>query len=336
VEVELLSQLSERLLGLRGLRPALLQIAPRWMLEWWVGTLPLNSLVQVWDSLLANARPAGDPSVLNLQLSLVLIQTRRSELSRLDGDNPAQLQQAFELLQEVCFPSGDDCWLMRSAQGIQLHDGTVQEMRLQIRMSILHRCNAGGELMPSAEPLPRVCAHLPMLKHAPKGEQRAHPAGCAGWRRHGGVAAALHSLAGLVLVSLLVGATLFLAMPFEPQHSQLSRRAYDQWAILRVDAVVVTALLSCACVAAWRWPRLRHAVALCIMLAAGYSGFKIVSAQLLFTDNDEERGVWRWWPLSLTILLACSACLLLGAALAARARRARRSAYGELSEISSV
>ena len=56
-----------RLLGLRGLRPALLQIAPRWLLEWWVGTLPLDALVHVWDATLSNARQNGSPSSISLQ-----------------------------------------------------------------------------------------------------------------------------------------------------------------------------------------------------------------------------------------------------------------------------
>ena len=59
---------ARRLLGLRGLRGALLQIAPRWLLEFWVGTLPLGSLVLVWDQLLRCAATQGTPSTLNLQV----------------------------------------------------------------------------------------------------------------------------------------------------------------------------------------------------------------------------------------------------------------------------
>ena len=49
-EVEVLSQLASRLLGLGDpLRNALLQVAPRWLLEFWVGTLPLELIVMIWD-----------------------------------------------------------------------------------------------------------------------------------------------------------------------------------------------------------------------------------------------------------------------------------------------
>lgn len=48
-EVEVLSQLAARLLGLGGLRNALLQVAPQWMLEFWVGLLPLEMIVSIWD-----------------------------------------------------------------------------------------------------------------------------------------------------------------------------------------------------------------------------------------------------------------------------------------------
>ena len=56
-----------RLLGLRGLRGALLQIAPRWLLEFWVGTLPLGSLLLVWDLLLRRAQLQATPTTVNLQ-----------------------------------------------------------------------------------------------------------------------------------------------------------------------------------------------------------------------------------------------------------------------------
>ena len=65
-EVEVLSQLATRLLGLE-IRDALLQISPQWLLSFWVGTLPLELIVMIWDHMLRNAH-SSTPSVLNLQV----------------------------------------------------------------------------------------------------------------------------------------------------------------------------------------------------------------------------------------------------------------------------
>ena len=72
-EVEVLTQLAGRLLGLEGIRSALLQISPQWLLEWWLRTVPLNSIIPIWDHMLRNA-DALVPSLLNLQISLVVLQ----------------------------------------------------------------------------------------------------------------------------------------------------------------------------------------------------------------------------------------------------------------------
>ena len=92
VEVEVLVQLADRLLGLRGLRGALLQIAPRWLLEFWVGTLPLGSLLLVWDCVLRSAAALGTPTTLNLQVSA---------LQRKHPPSPS----AFPPARLPCFPT---------------------------------------------------------------------------------------------------------------------------------------------------------------------------------------------------------------------------------------
>ena len=81
-EVEVLSQLASRLLGLDGLRTALLQVAPQWLLTFWVGALPLEAIVMVWDAMLKHGN-ATTPSVLPLQISLVLLRYVQPQLAAL-------------------------------------------------------------------------------------------------------------------------------------------------------------------------------------------------------------------------------------------------------------
>ncbi len=68
-EVEVLSQLAGRLLALDGIRHALLQIAPQWLLEWWLRTIPLAAIVPIWDHMLRHSDTVV-PSLLNLQVAL--------------------------------------------------------------------------------------------------------------------------------------------------------------------------------------------------------------------------------------------------------------------------
>ena len=140
VEVEVLVQLADRLLGLRGLRGALLQIAPRWFLEFWVGTLPLGGLVLVWDQLLRCASTQGAPSTLNLQVALALLQLQQARVAGLLSERVEDVQEAYLRLSDTQLPDSDGSWLLQSALAVQLNHVTVQEMRLQLRIALHHRC----------------------------------------------------------------------------------------------------------------------------------------------------------------------------------------------------
>jgi len=140
VEVEVLVQLADRLLGLRGLRGALLQITPRWLLEFWVGTLPLGSLLLVWDHLLRYAPTQGTPSTFNLQVALALLELLQPQVSRHLSERMDDVQAVYSRLAGMRLPDGDGSWLLQSALDIDLNDTTVQEMRLQLRIGLLHRC----------------------------------------------------------------------------------------------------------------------------------------------------------------------------------------------------
>ena len=172
VEVEVLVQLADRLLGLHGLRGALLQIAPRWFLEFWVGTLPLGGLVLVWDQLLRCASTQGTPSTLNLQVALALLQLQQARVAGLLSERGEDVQEAYLRLSDTQLPDSDGSWLLQSALEVQLNNVTVQEMRLQLRMALLHRCRQSA-LLPCMRPLPRVCTRMPILLRVPN--KRARP-----------------------------------------------------------------------------------------------------------------------------------------------------------------
>lgn len=120
-EVEVLSQLAGRLLGLGQLRNALLQVAPRWLLEFWVGTLPLELIVMIWDHMLRNAFTTR-PSVLNLQVALVLLQQLQPQLIDLLSvhDAASASHATFTLLQSIHVPDASSGWLLQRAQQVLL------------------------------------------------------------------------------------------------------------------------------------------------------------------------------------------------------------------------
>jgi len=123
VEVEVLVQLADRLLGLRGLRGALLQITPRWLLEFWVGTLPLGSLLLVWDHLLRYAPTQGTPSTFNLQVALALLELLQPQVSRHLSERMDDVQAVYSRLAGMRLPDGDGSWLLQSALDV-LHPAT--------------------------------------------------------------------------------------------------------------------------------------------------------------------------------------------------------------------
>ena len=169
-EVEVLSQLAGRLLGLTSIRNALLQAAPKWMLEFWLGTLPLEMIVIIWDHMLRNASNANTPSVLGLQVGLVLLSHVKPRLDeilssvatvRTSGDGattgsrptPSPTDeiahhQAFTVLQSIRVPDASAGWLLQRAQRVRLNVAAVQDMRLQLRMAIVERCSQTNGTLP--------------------------------------------------------------------------------------------------------------------------------------------------------------------------------------------
>ena len=55
------------------------------------------------------------------QVGLAILQLLRPQLAKLHGGGPAELQQAFELLQDWQLAHNGE-WLMQSAMEIQLHE----------------------------------------------------------------------------------------------------------------------------------------------------------------------------------------------------------------------
>ena len=137
-EVEVLSQLAGRLLGLVQLRNALLQVAPSWLLEFWVGTLPLELIVMIWDHMVRNAFTTR-PSVLNLQVALVLLQQLQPQLCEILTINDATTAShaAFTLLKSIRVPDASSEWLLHRAQQVRLNESAVQDMRLQLRTALV-------------------------------------------------------------------------------------------------------------------------------------------------------------------------------------------------------
>ncbi len=166
VEAELLVLLARDWLGLRNLRVALLQIAPKWLLEYFVGTLPLPTLVNAWGSALAAATDdVARPPTLHLRLALALLQLRRQQLLDLDTDDPAQQHAAFELLQATQPSEVQGRWVLDKALAIPLDATSVDEMRRRLRHAL--SVGAAASRQPALPPaIPPEVAPLaaPMLK----------------------------------------------------------------------------------------------------------------------------------------------------------------------------
>jgi hypothetical protein len=102
--------------------------------------MPLASLIPVWDHILQNAESLV-PSLLNLQISLVILQLRQPQLKRLCSSNESDVQAAFTMLQVVQVPDGNPGWLLEKALQIPLSPAAVQEMRERLRAAVLERAN---------------------------------------------------------------------------------------------------------------------------------------------------------------------------------------------------
>jgi len=351
VEVEVLSQLAERLLGFRGgLRGPLLQIGPRWFLEWWVGTLPLNSLVLVWTHLLENACPSGLPSVLNLQIALAILQLLRSQLVGLLGGSEANLQLAYQVLQGVQLPETDGSQLLQSALEVPLEDGTIQEMRLQLRLAVLERCK---QILPVSNKLPLVCAPLPLLT-PPQPTEVADRQSRSPATRLTTLSKLLYGYASSVLLFAMVASLAMFASQININRQLIPLRSWLGWALLSADAAALLFLITIATGCASCQRRFRCVVILLTAFGAVYTSGKAVALlvhwparseasalcsssyrQLIFRRSTGVCGQPRWWPLALAIAIASSAALQLVAVMAARLaqRRGGSRAYDELSEV---
>jgi hypothetical protein len=180
-EVEVLSQLAGRLLGLVQLRNALLQVAPSWLLEFWVGTLPLELIVMIWDHMVRNALTTR-PSVLNLQVALVLLQQLQPQLSEILSihDATTASHAAFTLLKSIRVPDASSEWLLHRAQQLRLNESAVQDMRLQLRTALVELCGSTDGTLPCGLPLPE---HYDFAKPLPiidlSASRRRRPYRCA-------------------------------------------------------------------------------------------------------------------------------------------------------------
>ena len=180
-EVEVLSQLASKLFGLDGLRTSLLQAAPQWMLSFWVGTLPLETIVMVWDAMLKRHSSATTPSVLPLQLGLVLLKGVQPQLEGLLAK--ARLaEEAYERLERAS-PTPSD------AEG---SDGPAARRghRRSLSAGGAGAASAGGEAAPQSH------SHAQLQAQAQAQAQAAHhqaftllqsiqvPDASAGWLLH--------------------------------------------------------------------------------------------------------------------------------------------------------
>ena len=310
VEVEVLVQLADRLLGLRRLRGALLQISPRWFLEFWVGTLPLGGLALVWDQMLRGASTQGTPSTLNLQVALALLQLQQGRVAGLLSERGEAVQEAYLLLSDTQLPDDDSdgSALLQSALEVQLNNVTVQEMRLQLRMALLHRCRQSA-LLPCMRPLPRVCTRMPALLRAPNTRarplrplRRMLPRRCAARACEPGAVGPAAACV-LLLAAFVTSCVLSANCPAPPSPppsppSELAGTAaaaaaaaaaaedgvgplVRSWALARIDGTLLLLLLLmgtavATCVHSWR-----RAAACCAACCAVYVGSKGVAVRAL-------------------------------------------------------
>ena len=293
-EVEVLSQLAGRLLELNereriGVRDALLQVAPRWMLEFWVGTLPLEMIVMVWDHMLRGAH-ATAPSVLGLQVSLALLFHLKPQIHTIFAEaTSADIAQhrAFALMHGVRVPDASAGWLLLRAQQVRLHVGAVHEMRLQLRITITE--SAGRNPPSGVLPLARGPADITSSKPQPlvvfagkyhRGLGSKPATASAALRPLCSPSAHVAALA-LVLGALVVSSVLWVrtivhyscGTPWEVQHLE--------------DLSTLLIVLTCVLVG-WRWGQALAAAAVGTSVAALFFASKAIAVVLACVRCDSH------------------------------------------------
>jgi len=334
VEVEVLVQLADRLLGLRGLRGALLQITPRWLLEFWVGTLPLGSLLLVWDHLLRYAPTQGTPSTFNLQVALALLELLQPQVSRHLSERMDDVQAVYSRLAGMRLPDGDGSWLLQSALDIDLNDTTVQEMRLQLRIGLLHRCRQSA-LLPCMRPLPHVCVRMPVLRKQSNRRplQRVLTGPCRRAARVradnvGAPAAAALLMLGVFAASCVLNASCASQRPprahmhahvYTQEHRALTHRAATHqlalgpilrwWALSRIDSLAMLLVLAIGAAVSARirsWRRTMSTSAACCSMYVLAKTFAVLALgrSLRAETCGDDCCNWvycpcmRWWWLA--------------------------------------
>lgn len=232
------------------------QVAPRWLLEFWVGTLPLEMIVMIWDHMLRNAH-ATTPTVLNLQVCLILLSQLQSQLEPIlatlsaddDPSSPAH-HAAFSLLSSLTVPDASSAWLLTRAQQLRLNAAAVQDMRLQLRMALVERCAVDRSQPPCAQALPEARSRpLPLLtKERPPWW---HPRTLCSKRT------VSHAGALALATSALTGDIALLCMRYTKQpHERIN------WAVTSADTVLLLAACVAGTLVGMRWKLARPAVAL--------------------------------------------------------------------------
>ena len=291
-EVEVLAQLAGRLLHLGdreriGVRHALLQVAPRWMLEFWVGTLPLETIVLIWDHMLrAQASNASNPSVLGLQVSLVLLSQVKPQIEAIYSEYTASTEvaqhRAFNVLSNVRVPDASASWLLHRAQQVRLNVAAVQDMRLQLRIALVERMARGGPhaTLPCAEPLPEATdgeagtKPLPILRPPPPPRVLRY-------------LVSLRGLAHLLAVGL---ATTALAISIFVWSQTLTKKSTD-WEVYHVDTLITIGIVWGGVLVGWRFTGSRPAVALGSCVAASFLASKAIEVLLdcAARGNDDAK-----------------------------------------------
>ena len=318
-EVEVLSQLAHRLLGLGNVRLALLQAAPSWLLSFWVGVLPLELIVMIWDVMLRNGN-ATTPSVLPLQVGLVLLKTYQPHLEEILGDaadpvagaeasgaNEMATHQAFTVLQSIRVPDASAGMLLQHAQRLRLNDAAVQDMRLQLRIAIEERCLVTNGQLPCSDPLPEAGSKpIPLLQPA--------RVGMRGRLRR--VCCSAEGASHLLSLTLTLGA-LFGSLAV--WGSALRHDPYGtDWEVLHLDILLILCLSAVGVAVGCRWRAAQPAVAVGSCLITIFLGARAVdvligcakqqhAAALRLTENgaaDDCRSLAHLWP-----ILVCALAL---------------------------
>ncbi|KAL3913058.1 MAG: hypothetical protein SGPRY_008120, partial [Prymnesium sp.] len=298
-------------------------VSPQWLLEWWLGTVPLRLLVPIWDHMLRNA--GAVPSMMNLQISLVMLQLLHPQLKNICAMNADDTQLAFTLLQSVHLPERHPDWLLERSLQIPLNEGAVQELRERVRVAVL-ACALEETLVPSVLPLSEVrrtiefkvfSQPLPLLRPP----SRHPPCTCCACPR---LVSMLNALAAAA-VTLGFVTSLILWLLY-------GSRSQVQSVTVQVDLLVCLLALSIASFATCRWQWPRPAVAFSTAISIPYATVQVPACLIcvlgccLFKSDWPAGGHWCdhvpehraksnqcdfvwWWPMALCCLLAAAALL---------------------------